>query len=106
MKKLGPIPPTVQPERIPPRAPTMNGQAALIIALSISGLSRFSFIFDLPFLVFWGNHERHERHEKIFPCVPCIPWFIIYAASTIGLAVHFQLALRMRMPFSVATPLR
>ena len=29
-----------------------------------------------------------------------------YAASTIGLAVHFQLALRMRMPFSVATPLR
>ena len=29
-----------------------------------------------------------------------------YAASTIGLAVHFQLALRMRMPFSVVIPLR
>ena len=48
---IGPILLTVQSERRPPSAPAMNGQAALIIAFSISGRSRFSFILLFPCLV-------------------------------------------------------
>ena len=45
------MPPTVQPERRPPRAPAINGHAAFAIAFSISDQSRFSFIFVVS--LFW-----------------------------------------------------
>ncbi len=54
------------------------------------------------------NHcpTRHTRRTR--PTSPSAKREALspYAASTIGLAVHFQLALRIRMPFSVAMPLR
>ena len=59
------MPPTVQPERRPPRAPAINGHAAFAIAFSISDQSRFSLIFAGSFLGLSLNHERHEIHEKV-----------------------------------------
>ena len=43
-KKFGPMPPTVQPETMPPTAPAMNGQIALATAFASAYQSFFSFM--------------------------------------------------------------
>ena len=80
----------------------------------LSGFALHSGNFLKP--LSYSSHASHTSHFVICKARSTMPRTALqpakreahfpYAASTIGLAVHFQLALRMSMPFSVATPLR